>query len=107
MTLRIKPVAHWRTVNAKVIVFEALRTSAMTRKPKGQQDEQGRLISNKAKQKFGLNKSILSVGWHHIEAYTNYKAFHAGKVVFRIPAPRTTQECALCDHTHRIMFLTF
>ena len=68
----------------------------MTRKPKGQQDEH----SNKAKQKFGLNKSILSVGLHHIEAYTNYKALHAGKVVFIIPTPRTSQVCALCGHTH-------
>ncbi|RAU19756.1 transposase [Nitrincola tibetensis] len=85
---------------AKVIVFEALRTAAMTRKPKAQQDEQGRYVSNKAKQKPGLNKSILNVGWHLIETYTKYKAFHAGKVVFKIPAPRTSQECALCGHTH-------
>lgn len=86
--------------DANVIVFEALRTSAMTRKPKAQQDEQGRYVSNRAKQKAGLNQSILNVGWHLIEAYTTYKAFHAGKAVFKIPAPRTSQECALCGHTH-------
>ena len=86
--------------DANVIVFEALRTSAMTRKPKAQQDEKGRYVSNRAKQKAGLNQSILNVGWHLIEAYTTYKAFHAGKAVFKIPAPRTSQECALCGHTH-------
>ena len=50
----------------KIIVFEALRTSNMTRKPKAKQDEQGRYVSNKAKQKAGLNKSILNIGWHLI-----------------------------------------
>ena len=85
---------------AKVIVFEALRTSNMTRKPKAKQDEQGRYVSNKAKQKAGLNKAILSVGWHIIEAYTKYKAYQSGKAVFKIPAPYTSQECAKCGHTH-------
>ncbi len=85
---------------AKVIVFEALKTSHMTRKPKAKQDEQGRYVSNKAKQKAGLNKSILNVGWHIIESYTKYKAYQAGKAVFKIPAPYTSQECAKCDHTH-------
>ena len=85
---------------AKVIVFEALRASSMTRKPKAKQDEQGRYVSNKAKQKAGLNKAILSVGWHIIETYTKYKAYQSGKAVFKIPAPYTSQECAKCGHTH-------
>lgn len=85
---------------AKVIVFDALSTSRMTRKPKAKQNEQGRYVSNKAKQKAGLNKSILNVGWHIIETYTKYKAYQAGKAVFKIPAPYTSQECAQCDHTH-------
>ena len=85
---------------ATVIVFEALRTSSMTRKPKAKQDEQGRYVSNKAKQKAGLNKSILNVGWHIIETYTKYKAYQAGKAVFKVNPAYTSQECAKCDHTH-------
>ncbi|WP_240778729.1 transposase [Shewanella sp. SNU WT4] len=85
---------------AKVIVFDALSTSRMTHKPKAKQNEQGRYLPNKAKQKAGLNKSILNVGWHMIETYTKYKAYQAGKAVFKIPAPYTSQECAKCDHTH-------
>ena len=85
---------------AKVIVFEALKTSRMTRKPKAKQDEQGRYVSNKAKQKAGLNKSILNVGWHIIETYTKYKAYQAGKAVFKINPTYTSQECAKCGHTH-------
>ena len=42
---------------AKVFIFEDLKTSNMTRKPKAKQDESGKFVSNKAKQKAGLNKS--------------------------------------------------
>jgi putative transposase len=86
--------------NAKVIVFEALKTANMTRKPKAKQDANGKFVSNKSAQKAGLNKAILNVGWHMIEAYTKYKAYQAGKAVFKIPAPYTSQECAKCDYTH-------
>ena len=85
---------------AKVIVFEALSTSRMTRKPKAKQNEQGRYLPNKAKQKAGLNKSILNVGWHILETYTKYKAYQAGKAVFKINPAYTSQECAKCDYTH-------
>ena len=86
--------------SAKIIVFEALRTAMMTRRPKAKQDEQGRFVSNKARQKEGLNKSILNVGWRVIETYTYYKAYSSGKAVFKIPAAYTSQECAKCGHTH-------
>lgn len=85
---------------AKVIIFENLKTSNMTRKPKAKQDNNGKFISNKAKQKAGLNKAILNVGWHTLESYTRYKAAKAGKAVFKVPAPYTSQECANCSHTH-------
>ena len=85
---------------AKVIIFENLKTSNMTRRPKAKQDNTGKFISNKAKQKAGLNKAILNVGWHYLESYTRYKAAKAGKGVFKVPAPYTSQECANCSHTH-------
>lgn len=86
--------------NAKVIVFEALKTSNMTLKPKAKQNESGRYLPNKAKQKAGLNRSILNVGWHAIEGYTTYKAFRAGKAVFKVNPTHTSQECAKCGYTH-------
>ena len=86
--------------SASVIVFEDLKTSNMTRKPKAKKDENGKYISNKAKQKAGLNKAILNVGWHLIETYTKYKSYRAGKAVFKIPSPTTSQECSKCGHTH-------
>ena len=72
----------------------------MTRKPKAKQNKIGQFVSNKAKQKAGLNKAILNVGWHVIETYTKYKAYQAGKVVFKVSPAYTSQECAKCDHTH-------
>ena len=84
----------------KVIIFENLSTANMTRKPKAKQDDSGRFIPNKAKAKAGLNKAILDKGWYQLEIFTKYKAAQAGKAVFKIPAPYTSQECATCGHTH-------
>ena len=86
--------------SAKVIIFEALNTSKMTLRPKAKQDAKGKFIPNRAKAKAGLNKSILNVGWHYLEAYTQYKAVKTGKAVFKISAAYTSQECSQCGHTH-------
>lgn len=64
---------------AKIFIFEALKVGHMTKRPKAKVDENGRFISNKAKQKAGLNRAILHSGWHMLENFTRYKAAHAGK----------------------------
>ena len=56
--------------------------------------------TNRAKQKSGLNKAILSKGWYDLELFTRYKANQAGKAVFKVPAAYTSQECANCGYTH-------
>lgn len=84
----------------KVFIFEELNTQKMTLKPKPVQDETGKYLPNKAKAKAGLNKAILNVGWHMLETYVKYKAQRLGKAVFKIRAAYTSQECALCGHTH-------
>ncbi len=53
----------------KVFVFEDLKTSNMTRKPKEKQNDNGRYLPNKARAKAGLNKAILSSGWHMIKKH--------------------------------------
>ncbi|MFI4937950.1 MAG: zinc ribbon domain-containing protein [Candidatus Berkiellales bacterium] len=85
---------------AKVIIFEDLKTANMTKQPKAKQDAAGRYIPNQASAKAGLNKAILDKGWHQLEVFTKYKAENTGKAVFKIPAPYTSQECASCGHTH-------
>ena len=87
--------------NASVLIFEALKTKQMTKRPKAKVDEQtGRFLPNGAKRKTGLNKAILSVGWHQLEKFTEYKAHRASKVVFKVSAYQSSQECADCGHTH-------
>ncbi|MBT6120149.1 transposase [bacterium] len=84
----------------EVIVMENLKTKNMTGKAKAKQDEQGRWLKNGAKAKSGLNKAILSKGWHKLEAYTMYKAQRENKVVFKVSPHYTSQECADCGHIH-------
>jgi putative transposase len=79
-----------------VLVFENLKTKNMTRTAKGSLASPGK----KVKQKSGLNRSILAVGWHKIQLFTEYKAERAGKAVFYVSAHHTSQECAHCGHTH-------
>jgi transposase len=55
-------------------------------------------LSN-VKAKSGLNRAILDKGWHMMETFTKYKAYRAGKAVFKVSAPYTSQECAVCGHT--------
>ena len=86
--------------NNKIIVLEDLKTAQMTKKPKVKKDESGKWKKNNRKSKAGLNRSILDKGWHQLECYIKYKAKRVGKVVFKVPANHTSQECADCGHTH-------
>jgi len=82
--------------DTKVYVFEDLRTKNATKSAKGTVENPGRNVSAKS----GLNRSILDKAWHKLEAFTKYKAYRAGKITFRVPAPYTSQECAVCGHIH-------
>lgn len=85
----------------KVIVLEDLKTAQMTKRSKPKKDEKtGKWLKNKRKSKSGLNRSILDKGWNQFENYIKYKAYRAGKAVFKVPAHHTSQECADCGHTH-------
>jgi len=88
------------TSSAKIFIFEDLKMANMTKASKPNQDRNGKYISNKAKQKAGLNKAILDKGWHYIEIFTKYKANKVGKVVFKVSAQHTSQECAHCNRIH-------
>ena len=85
---------------AQIIIFEDLKTANMTKRPKAKQNAAGRYLPNQASAKAGLNKAILDKGCCQLEVFTTYKANNAGKAVFKIPAPYTSQECASCGHIH-------
>jgi putative transposase len=85
----------------KVIILEDLKTRNMTASPKAKRDEvTGKWLRNGTNAKAGLNRSILKVGWHKLEAYIKYKSYRLGKAWFKVPAYQTSQECAACGHTH-------
>ena len=84
----------------KVIVLEDLKTSQMSKKPKAKKDKNGKWKKNNRKSKAGLNKAILDKGWHLFENFVKYKAYRAGKALFKVSAFYTSQECADCGHTH-------
>lgn len=86
--------------DTKVIVFEDLKTKQMTKSPKAKTDEAGHFVKNGAAAKAGLNRAILDKGWGQIESFCSYKARREGKVVFKVSASYTSQECADCGHTH-------
>jgi len=72
----------------------------MTRKPKAKKGTQGKWLKNNARAKAGLNKSILDKSWHLLEAFTSHKAKKVNKVVFKVGAHYTSQECSNCHHIH-------
>jgi putative transposase len=79
-----------------IFITEDLQLKNMTASASGTIEEPGRSVS----QKSGLNRAILNVGWGQIMLFLNYKALRAGKIVFKINAQYTSQECAKCGHTH-------
>ena len=54
-----------------VLVFENLKTKNMTKSSKGTAEKSGKMVA----QKSGLNRSILAVGWHKIQAFTENLLF--------------------------------
>lgn len=86
--------------SCKVFVLEDLKTQSMTKRPQPKKSESGKYERNGSKRKSGLNRSILSIGWHLFESYLSYKAHRSGKAIFKINPYQTSQECANCGHTH-------
>lgn len=80
-----------------IFILENLNTKNMTKSAKGTKEKPGK----KVRQKSGLNREILSVGWHRIETYLSYKAVKAGKIVFKVSPNHTSQECSSCGYTHK------
>jgi len=86
--------------SGKLIVMEDLKTSMMTRRAKPKKDITGKWSKNGAAQKSGLNRSILSIGWHKLETLTRYKAHRRGSLLVKIAPHFSSQECADCSHIH-------
>lgn len=88
---------HWAHVTTTeiadrfgIVVVERLRTKNMTRSARGTVDKPGRNVSAKR----GLNRAILSVGWHQIETMLAYKC----ATVVKVDPANTSRTCAACGH---------
>jgi putative transposase len=77
-----------------VIVLEDLKTKNMTRSARGNQEEPGKNVSQKA----GLNRSILDKGWGMFGVMLTYKASWAGKRVINVKPHHSSQTCICCGH---------
>ena len=75
-----------------VLALEALRVDAMTASASGTVDQPGRNVRQKA----GLNRSILDVGWAQFTSILTAKAESAGRRVVRVNPSYTSVTCHTC-----------
>lgn len=74
------------------VALEALKTRNMTRSARGTVAEPGRNVRQKA----GLNRAILEVGWHEIQRQLAYKLEERGGSLVLIDPSFTSQDCSAC-----------
>lgn len=74
--------------NYGTVIVERLRTKNMTASAAGTIAAPGRNVA----QKRGLNRAILNVGWHQIEAMLTYKTAR----LIKVDPSYTSQACASC-----------
>jgi len=80
--------------NHDVVVVEDLNIASMTKSAKGTVEEPGKNVRQKA----GLNRSILSIGWGKFVQLLEQKAARYGVTVVKVPAAYSSQTCAKCGH---------
>jgi putative transposase len=102
MANRRRDFAHQvsrRLVNGHdLIVYEDLKITNMTRRPKPRPDQQGGYAPNGARAKAGLNRSINDAGWGNFRAMIDYKAESAGREVIAVDPRNTSRTCSGCGH---------
>lgn len=83
-----------------LIVIEDLKVREMTRapKPKPDPEQPGEFLTNGAKRKANLNRSVHDAGWATLTALLSYKAESAGRTVVKVSAHHTSQTCAECGY---------
>lgn len=86
--------AHQLAAVNAVVVLEDLKTKQMTKSAKGTLDEPGRNAAAKS----GLNRAILSKGWHQFALALASAARYTGTAVIPVSAAYTSQRCSLCGH---------
>ncbi len=90
---------HWQhevttaiAQNYGYVAMEALKTKNMTRSARGSLDEPGRMV----KQKSGLNRVILNIGWFGLQQKLKYKLESQGGLLTLVNPAYTSQTCSKC-----------
>ena len=83
---------------AQLFVLEDLKLKNMTTAPAPQQDAAGRYTRNGAAAKAGLNRALLSCSLGQVSQFLTYKAARRNKLVLKVPAQHSSNECAECGH---------
>lgn len=84
--------AHKLAAANAVVVLEDLKTRNMTRSAKGTIEKPGRNVRAKS----GLNRAILSKGWHQFALALSSAARYTGTAIVTVPAAYTSQRCSQC-----------
>lgn len=77
-----------------IIRIEDLSVANMTASARGNKDNPGKNV----KQKAGLNRSILESSWFKFRTMLMYKAEEFGGQVILVPPEYTSQRCSTCGH---------
>jgi putative transposase len=85
-------IARGLVDSCDVLALEALRVDAMTASASGTVERPGRNVRQKA----GLNRSILDVGWAQFTSILTAKAESAGRRVVRVDPSYTSVACHTC-----------
>jgi putative transposase len=87
----------------QVIAMEDLHVAGMTASAKGTVEQPGKRV----KQKSGLNRSVLSVGFGEIRRQIEYKAQWYGRTAVKIDRwYPSSKRCRACGHIHRDLRLS-
>lgn len=77
-------------------VLEDLKTKNMRASARGTREAPGKNVV----QKQGLNRGILGSTCGKTALFLDYKTQRRGKLLIKVPAHPSSQECSLCGHPH-------
>jgi len=92
--------AHQLAQKNSVVVLEKLPVQVMTRRARPVADpaKPGQYLPNGGSAKSGLNRAILSKGWHRFEVALKSASRYSGTQVVKVPAAYASQRCSACGH---------
>lgn len=85
-------LSHHYANNHGTVVIEDLRVRNMSSSARGTKDAPG----SRVRQKAGLNKAILDVGWYELRRQLEYKCERSGAKLLVVDPRYSSQQCPAC-----------